>query len=131
MIIACDLGLKKIGLAGSINRIILPLEPIVRRNRRQASEELSDFLHLKNAHTLVVGLPIHNPGMSNRIRHFVGLVNFEGKIVYINEDYSSIEAFEDLLYMGRKKRREAQKNGQSDSLAACKILQRYFDDKRF
>ncbi|PAF43035.1 Holliday junction resolvase RuvX [Helicobacter sp. 11S03491-1] len=126
MIIACDVGLKRIGLAGYIHNIILPLEPIIRKNRQQASADLSDFLKLKNSHILVVGLPgDNNKDTCKRIEHFIGLIKFEGTIIYVNEDYSSIEAFENMLYMKKNARKQAQKDGRLDSLAACKILERY------
>lgn len=129
MIVACDVGLKRIGLAGYIGGVVLPMEPIIRKNRHQAAQELSNFLELKKASILAVGLPSAQDEnltpMYHRIRHFMGLVKFQGKIVYVNEDYSSIEAFEDILYMGKKSRRQACKNGKIDSLAACKILERY------
>ncbi|PAF47830.1 Holliday junction DNA helicase RuvA [Helicobacter sp. 12S02634-8] len=129
MIIACDVGLKRIGLAGLIGQIVLPLAPIIRKNRNQAALELSRFLEHKGAERLVVGLPelssTQDGEMHQRIKHFIGLLSFGGEIIYINEDYSSVLAFENLFHMGKKSRQQACKNGKLDSLAACEILQRY------
>lgn len=129
MIACCDVGLKRVGLAICLDKIILPLEPILRKNRNQASSDLRDFLIKREIKTLVVGLPSGGSAgyedTQNRIRHFIELVKFQGEIVFVNEDYSSLEALEDISYMGRKSKQQAQKNGKLDSIAACKILQRY------
>ncbi|MDO7252389.1 Holliday junction resolvase RuvX [Helicobacter cappadocius] len=131
MIACCDVGLKKIGLAICLNNIVLPLDPILRKNRNQASLELRDFLTKKGIKTLVVGLPSGGtPGYEDtrsRIKHFITLVEFAGEIVFVNEDYSSLEAFEEISHMRRKSKIQAQKNGKLDSIAACKILQRFLE----
>ncbi|ADU84362.1 Holliday junction resolvase-like protein [Helicobacter pylori SouthAfrica7] len=75
---------------------------------------------------LVVGKPNENYADTNiRIEHFIKLVDFKGEIVFINEDSSSIEACENLEYLGRKNKRLAIKDGRLDSLSACGILERY------
>lgn len=128
-ILACDVGLKRIGLAQYTQSIILPIEPILRKNRNQASLALSALLSQKCINTLVVGLPnggeAHYEDTRTRIRHFIHLIHFGGEIVYINEDYTSQEALQDLAYLGRESRALAQKNGRLDSLSACYILERY------
>ncbi|MGN8530362.1 Holliday junction resolvase RuvX, partial [Helicobacter pylori] len=52
MILACDVGLKRIGIAMLLNGVILPLEAILRHNRNQASRDLSDLLREKNIQVL-------------------------------------------------------------------------------
>ncbi|GAA7832453.1 Holliday junction resolvase RuvX [Helicobacter pylori] len=127
MILACDVGLKRIGIAMLLNGVILPLEAILRRNRNQASRDLSDLLREKNIQVLVVGKPNESYVDTNaRIEHFIKLVDFKGGIVFINEDRSSIEACENLEHLGRKNRRLAIKDGRLDSLSACRILERYY-----
>ncbi|GAA8328319.1 Holliday junction resolvase RuvX [Helicobacter pylori] len=124
---ACDVGLKRIGIAALLNGVILPLEAILRRNRNQASRDLSDLLREKNIQVLVVGKPNESYADTNaRIEHFIKLVDFKGEIVFINEDNSSIEAYENLEYLGRKNKRLAIKDGRLDSLSACRILERYY-----
>lgn len=126
MILACDVGLKRIGIAALLNGAILPLEAILRRNKNQASRDLSDLLREKNIQVLVVGKPSENYADTNiRIEHFIKLVDFKGEIVFINEDRSSIEAYENLEHLGRKNKRLATKDGRLDSLSACRILERY------
>ncbi|EPZ73222.1 Holliday junction resolvase RuvX [Helicobacter pylori] len=127
MILACDVGLKRIGIAVLLNGVILPLEAILRRNRNQASRDLSDLLREKNIQVLVVGKPNESYTDTNaRIEHFIKLVDFKGEIVFINEDRSSIEAYENLEHLGRKNKQLAIKDGRLDSLSACRILERYY-----
>ncbi|WP_100999541.1 Holliday junction resolvase RuvX [Helicobacter pylori] len=127
MILACDVGLKRIGIAMLLNGVILPLEAILRRNRNQASRDLSDLLREKNIQVLVVGKPNESYTDTNaRIEHFIKLVDFKGEIVFISEDRSSIEACENLEHLGKKNRRLAIKDGRLDSLSACRILERYY-----
>ncbi|GAA7328794.1 putative pre-16S rRNA nuclease [Helicobacter pylori] len=124
---ACDVGLKRIGIAMLLNGVILPLEAILRRNRNQASRDLSDLLREKNIQVLVVGKPNESYTDTNvRIEHFIKLVDFKGEIVFINEDRSSIEAYENLEHLGKKNKRLAIKDGRLDSLSACRILERYY-----
>ncbi|MGL2483023.1 Holliday junction resolvase RuvX [Helicobacter pylori] len=126
MILACDVGLKRIGIAALLNGVILPLEAILRRNKNQASRDLSDLLRKKDIQVLVVGKPSENYVDTNiRIEHFIKLVDFKGEIVFINEDRSSIEAYENLEHLGKKNKRLAIKDGRLDSLSACRILERY------
>ncbi len=127
MILACDVGLKRIGIAVLLNGVILPLEAILRQNRNQASRDLSDLLREKNIQVLVVGKPNESYADTNaRIEHFIKLLDFKGEIVFINEDRSSIEAYENLEHLGKKNKRLAIKDGRLDSLSACRILERYY-----
>nr|WP_269203013.1 Holliday junction resolvase RuvX [Helicobacter pylori] len=124
---ACDVGLKRIGIAALLNGVILPLEAILRQNRNQASRDLSDLLREKNIQVLVVGKPNESYTDTNaRIEHFIKLLDFKGEIVFINEDSSSIEACENLEHLGKKNKRLAIKDGRLDSLSACRILERYY-----
>ncbi len=126
MILACDVGLKRIGIAILLNGVILPLEAILRYNRNQASRDLSDLLREKNIQVLVVGKPNESYADTNaRIEHFIKLLDFKGEIVFINEDRSSIEAYENLGHLGKKNKRLAIKDGRLDSLSACRILEHY------
>ncbi|MGL2793439.1 Holliday junction resolvase RuvX [Helicobacter pylori] len=127
MILACDVGLKRIGIAVLLNGVVLPLEAILRRNKNQASRDLSDLLREKNIQVLVVGKPNESYADTHaRIEHFIKLVDFKGEIVFINEDNSSIEAYDNLEHLGRKNKRLAIKDGRLDSLSACRILERYY-----
>ena len=124
-IIAIDVGLKRIGVAISPDaKIALPSTPVLRKNRNQAANEISQILKMQNAKTLVVGIPKGGSSeeeMSRRIRHFVSLLEFDGEICYIDESFSSFEADELREFSTRKK------DGKLDSLSAMIILQRYLE----
>lgn len=125
MIVAIDVGLKRIGVAISPDsKIALPSTPILRKNRNQAASEISQILKTQNAKTLVVGIPKGGSSeeeMNRRIRHFVSLLEFDGEICYIDESFSSFEADELREFSTRKK------DGKLDSLSAMIILQRYLE----
>lgn len=132
-ILACDVGLKRIGLAITQLGIILPIEPILRKNRNQASSELSKILKLREIDILVVGLPsggeARHSDTRNRILHFVRLIEFSGEIAYIDEDYTSLEALQSSAYMGMQNRLKIQKDGRLDSLSATLILERFLESQ--
>ena len=96
MIVALDIGLKRIGVAISPdNKTALPSTPIMRKNRNQAAREVSEFLKTQNAKILIVGIPkggTSEEEMTRRIKHFVNLLEFSGEIKFIDESFSSYEA---------------------------------------
>ena len=58
MIIALDIGLKRIGVALSPDgKVVLPQEAILRKGRKQAAEEVRSLLESWQADRLVVGIP--------------------------------------------------------------------------
>jgi putative Holliday junction resolvase len=120
MIVAIDIGLKRIGMAVSPDgKIALPTTPILRKNRNQAAKDVSNALKDKEAKILVVGLPKGGNSeaeMERRIKHFISLLNFDGQIYYENEAYSSLEA-SDLV--------SDKRDGKLDSVAAMIILERF------
>lgn len=121
MVVCIDVGLKRIGVAFAFNNLVLPSEPILRKNRNQAARDVSQMLKEKSAKTLIVGLPLGGSAedeMKRRIYHFVSLLDFKGEIIYQDESLSSIEASE----FGRDKR-----DGKFDSLAAMVILKRFLN----
>lgn len=142
-ILGIDIGIKKIGLAqclylkSSHNHnpitlktqmpiLILPIEPIIRKNRNQAAHELEYLIESEGYLKVVVGIPeCHTT--KKRILHFISLLCVKTPIIYINEDLTSKESEQDLLHMKKNNRKNAKKNGRMDSIAACKILQRYVE----
>lgn len=136
-ILACDVGLKRIGLAILKANIILPLAPIIRKNREVAAKQLDSILQAQEIKVLVVGLPKLDESdkhskpnesistMQRRIKHFISLLEFSGEVHYINENYSSKEALDSISYMQSANRAKATKDGRLDSLSACVILERY------
>jgi len=124
MIAAMDVGLKRIGLAISPDsKVVLPQDAVLRQNRNQAANAVDAFLQTWQVHTLIVGVPKGGSSeaeMTRRIEHFVGLLDFDGKVCYQDEYGSSQEAAEMMRGITRQKR-----DGKLDSLAAKLILQRW------
>lgn len=124
MIIALDIGLKRIGVAICPDKkTILPSMAILRKNRNQAARDTSQMLKEKNASTLVVGVPLGGASedeMRRRIEHFCSLLDTDLEPVFVDESFSSVDASK-LLAGGYSKSRD----GKLDSLSACEILRRY------
>ncbi len=124
-IIGIDVGLKRIGVAYTPDKkVIVPLKAIIRKNRNQAAKEVSDLLKEYKADTLVVGIPKTNKEMQIRIKHFTNLIDFDGKIKFVDESYTSAIVEEEIKGKIKYKR-----DGRIDSLAAMKILESYLDSK--
>ena len=122
-IASIDIGLKRIGVATSLGLdVVTPHNPILRKNRDQASKDVDNFLKEWKIETLVVGYPSSSEDMQKRIKHFVALLNFNGKIVFVEENMSSIEA-QELIKGDIKYKRD----GRVDSIAAKIILERYLE----
>lgn len=124
-----DIGLKRIGVALCLSEgIVSPQEAILRKNRDQAAREVDAFLSEWSIERLVVGLPkggSSSEEMERRIKHFVGLLNFQGEVAYQDEYGSSSEAKEMMQGIVRQKR-----DGRIDSMAAKVILERYLDARK-
>jgi len=124
-IASIDVGLKRIGVAICLdNKIVLPQNAILRKNRNQAARDIKIFLKEWDIEKLVVGLPIEGSSseeMERRIRHFVSLLELDNtEIVYQDEQNSSNEAKERTLGVFKHS-----KDGRIDSMAAVIILERY------
>jgi len=120
-IIAIDVGLKRIGVAFTPNDlVVVPLPAVIRKNRNQAAKEIENLLKEYQADILVVGLPMTNEEMQRRIKHFVSLINFDGKIEFVDESYTSSVVEEDMKGKIKYKR-----DGRVDSLVAKMLLERF------
>jgi putative Holliday junction resolvase len=129
VIISIDVGLKRIGVAMSPDgRLSIPQKAIIRRGRKQASEEVSNLLKDLNCKTLIVGLPIGGESeeeMGRRVRHFVSLIDTGGvEIYYQDESHSSLEAKEIMRGSIKQKR-----DGRVDSISASIILKRWLNSQ--
>ncbi len=126
-IAAIDIGLKRIGFATCYDKsVVLPAEAIIRKNRNQAAKEISQLLKEKKINILVVGIPKGGKSeeeMKRRIKHFVSLLEFDGKIIYQDEYGTSEEAKQKLKGILKQKR-----DGKIDSVAASLILERWLFD---
>ena len=117
-----DVGLKRIGVALAFDKIVMPQNAVIRKNRNQAAREISEILQQNGVKKLVVGIPLGGSSedeMKRRITHFCSLLNFKGEIIFMDESYSIVEADEIRQFSGKKK------DGKLDSLAAMVILKRY------
>ena len=125
-VMAIDVGLKRIGLAISYDlKVILPVQPVLRKNRDQAACDVAKALYERDVKTMVVGIPMEGSSydeMKRRIEHFVNLIPFDGEKFFIDESFSSYEAGE--KWLGQKLSR---KEGWFDSVAASIILERFFE----
>ncbi len=124
-----DVGLKRIGLALCLDKkIIFPQNAIIRKNRKQTSRDLQNFLNEWEIDTLIVGLPKGSSSqdeMERRIKHFISLLNLKDiDVIYQNEEYSSVEAKELTRGVFRHK-----KDGKIDSIASKIILERWLKTK--
>jgi putative Holliday junction resolvase len=124
-IIAIDVGLKRIGVAYTPNgSVVVPLPAVIRKNRNQAARDISNLLKEYQADVLVVGIPFTNEEMQRRIKHFVSLLDFNGKIEFQDESFTSAIVEEEIKGQIKYKR-----DGRIDSLAAKKILESYLSKK--
>ena len=119
-IIGIDVGLKRIGVAFSNGSVVVPLPAVIRKNRNQAACDVVNVINEYKANTLIVGLPLTNEEMQRRIKHFVSLLDYNGKIVYIDESYTSAEVEEEIKGIIKHK-----KDGRIDSLVAKKLIENY------
>jgi len=120
-IASIDVGLKRIGVAYTPDsKVVVPLPAIIRKNRNQASKEVRELLKEWGIEKLVVGIPFTNEDTSNRIKHFVNLIDFDGEVVFQDESFSSVEV-ENMMKGEIKYKRD----GRIDSLAAKNILERH------
>jgi len=123
-ILSIDLGLKRIGLAISLDEnIVTPLPAVHRKNRNQASNDVRDIANEWEVEKIVVGIPMNGDSedeMRRRVTHFMKLVNINVQIELEDESESSLEA--EALMKGEIRQK---KDGRIDSLAAKIILERY------
>ncbi|MGH2328150.1 Holliday junction resolvase RuvX [Campylobacter taeniopygiae] len=121
--LALDVGLKRIGVALCIDKIALPLDAVIRKNRNQAATEIKKILQEYDISLLIVGIPKGGSSedeMQRRIQHFVSLVEFEKEVIYVDESGTSKEALKFQRANTRKK------DGKLDSLAAFIMIRDYF-----
>lgn len=122
--LALDVGLKRIGVALCVDeKIAVPLDGILRKNRNQAANEVKKLFLTYNISLLIVGIPKGGKSeeeMTKRIKHFVSLLEFDKKIVFVDESFSSKEALNLGITNSRKK------DAKLDSLAALIMIKDYF-----
>lgn len=122
--LALDIGLKRIGVALCIDKkVALPLNAIIRKNREQAASEVKALINEHNIALLIVGVPKGGSSeaeMTNRVEHFVALLDFAGEVKFVDESFTS----KDAQRLGALK--WGKKDGKLDSLAALVMMREYF-----
>lgn len=121
--LAIDFGLKRIGIAWYCNGIILPLEAL--NNNQNSAKNIQDIIKQKNIKKLLIGLV--KDEIRTNLDELINELNFDGKIIFIDEDLSSKEA--ERYIAGRINSKRLRKNGTLDSLSAMIILERYLAAK--
>lgn len=124
-ILGLDVGDVRIGIAiaGSIARIPNPIETVIVDDN--TLDLLSKIITRESASKIVIGIPRNLSGdetpQTSKIRQFAEELkqHIEVPIVFVDESLSSKRA--DTI-IGEKK-----VNAPQDSVAACFILQEYFD----
>ena len=125
-IAAIDIGLKRIGVAVSLDgKVVFPKDAILRKNRNQAARDVDAFLKEWEIDRLIVGVPKGGSSeaeMTRRVEHFISLLEYSNEVIYQDEYGSSAEAKERMQGVVKQKR-----DGRIDSIAAQIILQRYLE----
>ena len=130
-VMAFDFGEVRIGIAigNTLLKIPHPLQTVSGKNKFDKFAKIGKLIDEWRPTQLVVGMPgqVENKELfiqaltrfSNRLKH-----NFKLPLEFVNEDYTSLIASSQLKEQAVRGR--AQKN-KVDTLAACAILQMYFD----
>lgn len=130
MIIAIDLGSKRIGVAVSDSGVLASPHSVL-RNEGDIVEKVSRLGRDLEAELFVVGIPerTHAAAADAKYRAFAEALRQKTckPVELWNESLSTVEAMERLRDSG-KSRREAQKD--IDMHAAAVILQSYLDDRQ-
>ena len=128
MIIAIDLGSRRIGIAVSDSGVLATPHSVM-RNEGDVVEKLDRLGRELDAELFVVGIPkrTHASVNDQKYRDFAEALRQKTckPVVLWDEALSTVEAMEALRASG-KNRREAQKD--IDMHAAAVILQSYLDD---
>ena len=128
MIIAIDLGAKRIGIAVSDSGVVATPHSVL-RNEGDVLGKLANLGQQLEADEYVLGIPrrTHASANDQKYRDFADALRQRTckPVVLWDEALSTVEAMERLAATG-KKRREAQKD--IDMHAAAVIFQSYLDD---
>jgi putative holliday junction resolvase len=131
-ILALDYGEKRIGVAMSdpTGTIASPFGVLVHKSFTADAETISKLIHENEVKMLVIGVALDGEGeetqSSRRSRKLGNVLKEICQVVvhYVDESYSTNEAREASIAMGKNKRA---RKGHQDQIAAAIILQRYLD----
>jgi putative Holliday junction resolvase len=119
-----------VAVSDAIGMLAHPVKTVMRRGVRKDVDVLVDLIALREAGSVVVGLPLELDGTEERscklarqigaaVREKTGLV-----VLYVDERYTSVDAERQLIEVGL--RRDSRK-AVIDQQAAVLILQSYLD----
>lgn len=128
VVISLDIGTVRVGCAVADDSIRIPFPVAVwPRAKYRAEQEILRLIDERKAELLVAGLPLGPDGertaICDSIESFVRRLAKRSpiKIVYVDESFSSQEASQRLAQAGGDTSKDV------DALAACLILERYFE----
>ena len=127
-ILGLDIGTKRIGVAITDPLCIFSreLKLVLRKNDKQAQEEIRELALENEVETIVAGLPYNVDGtigfQAQNCIDFLKPLEKDFKIVYCDERYTSEEAEELLRKEGKKYTKD---KGLVDLKSACLILEDY------
>jgi putative Holliday junction resolvase len=127
-----DYGRRRIGFATTdeTGTLIRGLTTIDRKVSKDPLADILAIISTEKPSSLIVGLPLDHDNneteMTAEVRLFVSriLEKMEIPVHFVDESYSSIEAAEVMRFRKKKDRRD---KTAVDRVAACLILERYFD----
>lgn len=128
-IISLDIGDVRIGIAGAIEGVVIPLETYTRTKSikadvRYLAEKIENF----DAELVVVGKPYNGEDTTQTDKNAEVKERLERRFsipfVYVDESFTSVEATEDLLALDTSR---AKRKKLVDQLAAQRILERYLN----
>jgi putative holliday junction resolvase len=134
-LLSMDYGRRRIGIATTdeTGTLIRGLTTIDRKVSKDPIADILAIISTENPSSLIVGLPLDHENeeteMTSEIRSFVSkiLEKIVMPVHFIDESYSSIEAAGVMRFRKKKDRRD---KTAVDGVAACLILERYFDQNR-
>ena len=131
-IISLDIGDVRIGIAGAIDGVVIPLETYTRTKSIKADVRyLADKIISFGAELVVVGKPYNGEDTSQTDKNAEVKERLERRFkipfVYVDESFTSVEATEDLLALDTSR---AKRKKLVDQLAAGRILERYLNLKK-
>lgn len=120
--IGIDYGRKRTGLAISISGIVMPLDPILNTTWKLIDSRIHELKEEQGEVTVIIGHPLTASGRETELSHEVndlaGFLQERGHTVEVmRETGTTAEAVE--------LRRNAKRDGRTDSIAAAIILKRY------
>lgn len=131
-VLAVDFGGQRIGLAvgETGHKVARPLRNLAASGTlAKDAERIAEAANREQADKIVIGLPLDENGetkMSKICRKLGQCITDRGnEVAYVNEAMTSQDAERDMVEAGLK---GSERRKRSDGEAACRILERYFEE---